>query len=94
MRSKCSKPSVGYTVKRVQERGVGILMKKLKMKTGDWIVVCDGRKALILENVGDHAFPIRHTKEVREHPDLSTSSQGSDEPRPGTPINGARPQRD
>ena len=80
MRSKCSKPSVGYTVKRVQERGVGILMKKLKMKTGDWIVVCDGRKALILENVGDHAFPILHTKEVREHPDLSTSSQGSDEP--------------
>lgn len=39
-------------------------MKKLKMKTGDWIVVCDGRKALILENVGDHAFPILHTKEV------------------------------
>ena len=55
-------------------------MKKLKMKTGDWIVVCDGRKALIIENVGDHAFPILHTKEVREHPDLSTSSQGSDEP--------------
>ena len=39
-----------------------------------------GRKALILENVGDHAFPVLHTKEVREHPDLSTSEQGSDGP--------------
>ena len=34
-------------------------MKKLKVKTGDWIVVCDGRKALILENVADHAFLFR-----------------------------------
>jgi protein required for attachment to host cells len=55
-------------------------MKKLKVKTGDWIVVCDGRKALILENVGDYAVPILHTNEVREHPDLSTRSEGSDEP--------------
>ena len=35
MRSKCGKPSVGYTVKRMQEKGQGILMKKLKVKTGD-----------------------------------------------------------
>ena len=55
-------------------------MNKVKVKTGDWVVVCDGRKALILENVGDHAFPVLHTKEVREHPDLSTSEQGSDGP--------------
>ena len=55
-------------------------MNKIKIKTGDWVVVCDGRKALILENVGDHAFPVLHTKEVREHPDLSTSEQGSDGP--------------
>ena len=45
-------------------------MKKLKVKTGDWIVVCDGRKALILENVADHAFPIPHTNEVRERPNM------------------------
>jgi protein required for attachment to host cells len=57
-----------------------ILMNKIKIKTGDWVVVCDGRKALILENVGDHAFPVLHAKEVREHPDLSTSEQGSDGP--------------
>ena len=37
-------------------------------------------KALILANLGDRMFPNLHTKEVREHPDLSTSAQGSDAP--------------
>jgi protein required for attachment to host cells len=55
-------------------------MTKMKIDSGDWIVVCDGRKALILENLGDRMFPNLHTKEVREHPDLSTSAQGSDAP--------------
>jgi protein required for attachment to host cells len=55
-------------------------MTKMKIGTGDWIVVCDGRKALILENLGDRMFPNLHTKEVREHPDMSTSAQGSDAP--------------
>jgi protein required for attachment to host cells len=55
-------------------------MTKMKIGTGDWIVVCDGRKALILENLGDRMFPNLHTKEVREHPDLSTHAQGGDTP--------------
>jgi len=55
-------------------------MEKIKVGTGDWIVVCDGRKALILENIGDRMFPNLHMKEVREHPDPSTSAQGSDAP--------------
>ena len=55
-------------------------MTKIKIGTGDWIVVCDGRKALILENIGDRMFPNLHTKEVHEHPDLSTSAQGSSPP--------------
>src|SRR5664279_4360668 len=55
-------------------------MEKMKVGTGDWIVVCDGRKALILENVGDRVFPNLHTREVREHADQSTSAQGSDAP--------------
>ena len=37
-------------------------------------------KALILANLGDRMFPNLHTKEVREHPDLSTRAQGSDAP--------------
>lgn len=55
-------------------------MDKIKIGTGDWIVVCDGRKALILENLGDRMFPNLHTKEVHEHPDSSTSAQGSSPP--------------
>ena len=55
-------------------------MTKMKIGTGDWIVVCDGRKALILETLGDRLFPNLHTREVHEHPDASTSSQGSDAP--------------
>src|SRR5260221_1947197 len=66
-------------------------MTKMKIGTGDWIVVCDGRKTLILANLGDRMFPNLHTKEVHEHPDLSTTAQGSD--APGTvqqSIGGAR----
>jgi protein required for attachment to host cells len=55
-------------------------MDKMKIGTGEWIVVCDGRKALILENIGDGMFPNLHTKEVREHPDQRTSALGTDAP--------------
>jgi len=55
-------------------------MEKIKIGTGDWIVVCDGRKALILENIGDRMFPNLHTKEVHEHPDSPTSAQGGSPP--------------
>jgi protein required for attachment to host cells len=66
-------------------------MTKMKIGTGDWIVVCDGRKALILENIGDRLFPNLHTREVREHPDSSTSAQGSDTPgRVHQSMGGAR----
>ena len=55
-------------------------MEKIKIGTGDWIVVCDGRKALILENLGDRMFPNLRTKEVHEQPNLPTSAQGTDSP--------------
>jgi protein required for attachment to host cells len=55
-------------------------MTKIKIGTGDWIVVCDGRKALILENLGDRVFPNLRTREVHEQPDSSTQAQGSDTP--------------
>lgn len=66
-------------------------MTKMKIGTGDWIVVCDGRKALILENLGDRVFPNLHTREVREHPDPPTSAQGTDAPgRVHQAMGGAR----
>jgi protein required for attachment to host cells len=55
-------------------------MSDLKINHGDWVVVCDGRKALVLENAGDHAFPNLRTIETREHPDLPTHLKGTDTP--------------
>jgi protein required for attachment to host cells len=55
-------------------------MDKIRIGTGDWIVVCDGGKALILENRGDRVFPNLHTREVHEQPAPSTHAQGSDAP--------------
>jgi protein required for attachment to host cells len=55
-------------------------MPKLRIKSGDWVVVCDGAKALILENAGDSVFPNLRTKEVHTQPNQSAREQGSDEP--------------
>lgn len=55
-------------------------MNKLKIAAGEWVVVCDGRKALVLENGGDEKFPNLQTRWVREHQDAPTSAQGTDEP--------------
>ena len=55
-------------------------MQKLKVHSGDWVVVCDGKKALILENRGDEKFPNLHTMEAFEHTDLPTHVQGVSAP--------------
>jgi len=55
-------------------------MDKSTIGKGHWVVVCDGRKALILENAGDEKFPNLRTKETRDHPDASTHEQGASPP--------------
>jgi protein required for attachment to host cells len=55
-------------------------MTRQKIGQGDWIVVCDGRKALILKNVGDEKFPNLQTAEVHEHSDEATRTVGTDAP--------------
>jgi protein required for attachment to host cells len=66
-------------------------MAKLKIDENDWVVVCDGKKALLLENIGDAVFPNLKTKEVYEHQDLKTREQGSDAPgRAINSVGGAR----
>lgn len=55
-------------------------MPKLKTATGDWVVVCDGGKTLILENIGDALFPNLHVREVKEHTVPMTHDQGTDAP--------------
>ena len=55
-------------------------MTKLKIDQNDWVVVCDGEKALVLENTGDAVFPNLRTREVYEHKAAKTHEQGSDAP--------------
>ncbi len=52
----------------------------VKIEQGEWVVVCDGSKALFLENAGDAKFPNLKTREVFEHKALPTSQLGSDAP--------------
>ena len=55
-------------------------MEHVRLEQGEWVVVCDGRKALILENVGDEKFPNLRTKEVHEQKNPPTHEQGTDAP--------------
>ena len=59
-------------------------MSAVKLAEGEWVIVCDGAKALILENTGDKKFPNLKTLSVREQPDLSTRELGAE--RPGRVI--------
>jgi len=60
-------------------------MHNLRIHNGDWVVVCDGAKALILENAGDGMHPNLKTKEVREQESAKTHEQGTD--APGRSVN-------
>jgi protein required for attachment to host cells len=60
-------------------------MSDFLIRNGEWVVVCDGAKALILENAGDLKFPNLKTLEVLEHEDLRTREVGSD--HPGRAVN-------
>ena len=60
-------------------------MSKLKLHPGEWVVVCDGAKALVLENVGDDMFPNLKTIEVYQQDVQMTREQGTDQP--GRSIN-------
>jgi protein required for attachment to host cells len=55
-------------------------MADLRIRSGEWVVVCDGAKALILENAGDAISPNLKTREVHEQPDPMTREQGTDAP--------------
>jgi protein required for attachment to host cells len=62
-----------------------VLVSNVLVRQGDWVVVCDGKKALVLENVGDTRFLNLKTRKVYEQPDAKTSEQGTD--KPGRSIN-------
>jgi protein required for attachment to host cells len=55
-------------------------MSVLKFNHGDWVVVADGARALVLENVGDRAYADLRTKEVYKQDDPKTHELGTDKP--------------
>jgi protein required for attachment to host cells len=55
-------------------------MSGLAVRSGEWVVVCDGAKALVLENTGDAKFPNLKTIEVFEQKDPPTRELGTDVP--------------
>jgi protein required for attachment to host cells len=55
-------------------------MSALLIRHGEWVVVCDGAKALVLENTGDIKFPNLKTVKVFEQKDLPTHLLGADKP--------------
>jgi protein required for attachment to host cells len=55
-------------------------MTELLIRSGEWVVVCDGAKALVLQNDGDTKFPNLKTLEVFEQKDPPTRELGSDAP--------------
>jgi protein required for attachment to host cells len=55
-------------------------MSRLLIEHGEWVVVCDGAKALLLENAGDAKFPNLKTIEVFEQKDLPTHALGAEPP--------------
>ncbi len=64
---------------------------KLRINQGDWVVVCDGTKALVLENVGDELFPSLQTRQVYAQEDARTHEQGTS--APGRAYNSVEPTR-
>ena len=52
----------------------------MKIDQGTWVVVCDGAKALVLENAGTRKTPNLKTKEVYQQNDAKTHEIGTDKP--------------
>jgi protein required for attachment to host cells len=53
---------------------------ELKLRQGAWVVICDGRKTIVLENIGDEEYPDLRTKSALEAEDAPTSALGADRP--------------
>ncbi len=55
-------------------------MSKTKISPSDWVVVCDGRKWLILENKGDAELVNLVVRERKEDENPATHEQGTERP--------------
>jgi protein required for attachment to host cells len=62
--------------------------KSVSIRNKEWVVVCDGAKALVLENAGDATMPNLKTREVYEQKDPATHELGTDAPGRTSGSNG------
>ncbi len=66
-------------------------MARIPVASDDWVVVCDGRKWLILQNKGDAELVNLVIREERTGENPPTHEQGSDRPgRSHSPVGEAR----
>jgi len=57
------------------------MTQRLKIEHGGWVVVADGRTALLLSNRGDEVYPNLQVEQVLEAPpNPPTHEQGTDQP--------------
>ena len=66
-------------------------MTKIRLSEGIWLLVCDAKKALLLQNAGDNVYPKLETRHVMEHPVHRSRELGSDVP--GRAFSGAGGRR-
>ena len=62
--------------------------KSVSIKNKEWVVVCDGAKALVLENAGDATVPNLKTREVYEQKAPATHELGTDAPGRAPGVDG------
>jgi protein required for attachment to host cells len=60
----------------------------VSIRNKEWVVVCDGAKALILENAGDTEIPDLKTREVYEQKNAATHELGTDKPGRAAGVDG------
>ena len=56
------------------------VLPKMSLHHETWLAVCDGNKALLLQNQGDRAFPKLETREVFQQENPPAHLQGTDAP--------------
>ncbi|MBS0274007.1 MAG: host attachment protein [Proteobacteria bacterium] len=55
-------------------------MSKIHLDQNIWLLVCNAKKALLLQNAGDNAYPKLETRHVMEHTLHRSREVGSDAP--------------
>jgi protein required for attachment to host cells len=68
------------SISQAIDRSKSHAMDMNRINTGDWVVVCDGRKALICVNAGDEKSLNLRLVEERAADNPPTSAQGTDRP--------------